>query len=134
MWRRKKVFNCLYSKDRSPVSKQELEWLIYEHEFVLIGITESWLGDLHDWNVEITGCNLFRNDEAGRKSGKWHFMSEKALPLSKCWQCRSDQYWRFTGEYLTGKAQSTSWDLLQVTVSQQEARCSAEYLSIMQQE
>lgn len=38
------------------------------------------------------------------------------------------------GEYLTGKVQSTIWDLLQVTIAQQEARYSAECLSIMQEE
>lgn len=76
-----KNFNCLNCKARSLFSKQELKWLIYEHEFFLVGITETRLGNLHDWNTEIIGCNLFRK-EVGRKSAKRHFMSKMAL--TKC--------------------------------------------------
>lgn len=51
-------FNCLYRKCRIQVRKQELEWLIYEHGFILTGITKICLGDLDDWNVGITLCKL----------------------------------------------------------------------------
>lgn len=76
MWRRKMPLIAHYSEARRPVSKQDLEWLIYEHECVLIGITETKQGDLHDWNVETTKYNLFRKDEAGKKNGKRHFISK----------------------------------------------------------
>lgn len=39
--RKKKIFNCFYCKARSLFSKQELEWFIYEHEFFLIGISDT---------------------------------------------------------------------------------------------
>lgn len=58
---------------------------------------------------------------------KWHYLfpsadSVEAINVEGLWV------------NLTGKVQSTSWDLLQVTILQGEARCSAEYLSIMQEE
>lgn len=45
----KKLFNCLYTTAWSLDNKhRELELLIYEHKFDLVGITETCWEDLHD--------------------------------------------------------------------------------------
>lgn len=51
----KKLFNCMYITAWSLGNKyRELEFLIYEHKFDLVGITETQCEELHDWNIKIS--------------------------------------------------------------------------------
>lgn len=51
----KTLFNCMYTTAWSLGNKhRELELLIYEHKFDLVGITETWCEGLHDWNIKIS--------------------------------------------------------------------------------
>ena len=61
---------CIYNNARSMGNKQdELELLIHEGKYDLIGITETWWDDSHDWNTAIEGYNLFKRNRSNRKGG-----------------------------------------------------------------
>lgn len=85
------IFNCLYTNDRSLSNKQaELELLIYEHKHNLVGITETWEDDSHDWNVKINIYASFRKDHSckiGRGVALFHkknaTLSLKKMMISK---------------------------------------------------
>lgn len=84
------------------------------------------MGDLHDWNTEIHlgEKKLGERVQKDTSCQKWPFLRA---------DCRNEECWKFWGEYVTDKVQSTSWNWQQVTVSQQEAPGSGEYLSIVQE-
>ena len=62
--------NCLFANARSLHSKMgEVEALVNEENYDIIGIAETWLCSSHDWAVNIPGYALFRRDRAQRKGG-----------------------------------------------------------------
>ncbi|CAJ0945177.1 unnamed protein product [Ranitomeya imitator] len=40
----------------------ELELMLLEHNYDMVGISETWLDESHDWAVNLQGYSLFRND------------------------------------------------------------------------
>ena len=49
--------------------QNELELLIPEGKYDLIGITETWWDDSHDLNIAIVGYNSFKKNRRNRKGG-----------------------------------------------------------------
>ena len=61
---------CLYTNAQSIGNKQdELELLIQQNKYDIIGITETWWDETHDWNVDIGGYKLFQRDRPSKKGG-----------------------------------------------------------------
>ncbi|XP_065411777.1 uncharacterized protein LOC135973241 [Chrysemys picta bellii] len=61
---------CLYTNARSLGNKQgELEVLAQSGNYDVIGITETWWDNSHDWSTVMDGYKLFRKDRQGRKGG-----------------------------------------------------------------
>ncbi|CAI9597995.1 unnamed protein product, partial [Staurois parvus] len=61
---------CLFTIARSLPSKiGELEALVHEEKYGLIGIAESWLHPSHDWAINIPGYVLFWRNRVNRKGG-----------------------------------------------------------------
>ena len=64
------TFKCLFTNARSLPSKTgELEALVHEESYDVIGIAETWLQSSHDWAINIPGYALFRKDRVKRKGG-----------------------------------------------------------------
>ena len=49
--------------------QEELELLMQQSKYGLVGITETWWDKSHDWNVSIAGYNLFRRNRQNQKGG-----------------------------------------------------------------
>ena len=49
--------------------QEELEILIQEGNYDLIGITETWWDDSHDWNIAIEGYKLTKKNTENKKGG-----------------------------------------------------------------
>ncbi|CAM4664489.1 unnamed protein product [Lepidochelys kempii] len=47
----------------------ELEVLVMSRNYDVIGITEAWWDNSHDWSTVMDGYKLFRKDRQGRKGG-----------------------------------------------------------------
>ncbi|CAM4499672.1 unnamed protein product [Lepidochelys kempii] len=61
---------CLYTNAQSLGNKQgELEVLVMSKNYDVIGITETWWDNSHDWSTVMDGYKLFRKDRQGRKGG-----------------------------------------------------------------
>ncbi|CAM4502766.1 unnamed protein product [Lepidochelys kempii] len=61
---------CLYTNAQSLGNKQgELEVLVMSRNYDMIGITETWWDNSHDWSTVLDGYKLFRKDRQGRKGG-----------------------------------------------------------------
>ncbi|CAM5172065.1 unnamed protein product [Eretmochelys imbricata] len=61
---------CLYTNAQSLGNKQgELEVLVMSRNYDVIGITETWWDNSHDWSAVMDGYKLFRKDRQGRKGG-----------------------------------------------------------------
>ncbi|CAM5085999.1 unnamed protein product [Natator depressus] len=61
---------CLYTNAQSLGNKQgELEVLVMSRNYDVIGITETWWDNSHDWSTVMDGYKLFRKDRQGRKGG-----------------------------------------------------------------
>ena len=61
---------CLYTNAQSMGNKQEeLELLIHQNKYDIIGITETWWDETYDWNVVIGGYNLFQRNRPSKKGG-----------------------------------------------------------------
>ncbi|CAM4495102.1 unnamed protein product [Caretta caretta] len=61
---------CLYRNAQSLGNKQgELEVLVMSRNYDVIGITETWWDNSHDWSTVMDGYKLFRKDRQGRKGG-----------------------------------------------------------------
>ena len=50
--------------------QEELEVLIKERDYDLIGITETWWDNSHNWNNRIEGYDLFKRDRQIKKGGR----------------------------------------------------------------
>ncbi|CAM5165610.1 unnamed protein product, partial [Eretmochelys imbricata] len=62
--------SCLYTNARSLGKNQgELEVLAQSRNYDVIGITETWWDNSHDWSTVMDGYKLFRKDRQGRKDG-----------------------------------------------------------------
>ena len=58
---------CLYTSTRSMRNKQdEPEALGSSQSYNIIGISETWWNESHDWSAGMEGCRLFRRDRQGR--------------------------------------------------------------------
>uniref|UniRef100_K7F1Q8 Reverse transcriptase domain-containing protein n=1 Tax=Pelodiscus sinensis TaxID=13735 RepID=K7F1Q8_PELSI len=78
---------CLYTNARSLGNKQEeLEALAQAKKYDLIGITETWWDDSHDWSAVMEGYRLFRKNRQGRKGGG------VALYVREHYDCSELQY------------------------------------------
>ncbi|CAM5095768.1 unnamed protein product [Natator depressus] len=65
-----RYLKCLYTNARSLGNKQgELEVLAQSKNYDVIGITETWWDNSHDWSTVVGGYKLFRKDRQGRKGG-----------------------------------------------------------------
>uniref|UniRef100_A0A670J7Z7 Reverse transcriptase domain-containing protein n=1 Tax=Podarcis muralis TaxID=64176 RepID=A0A670J7Z7_PODMU len=61
---------CLYTNAQSMGNKQdELELLVQQTKYDIIGITETWWDKSHDWNVIMEGYNLFQRNRPDKKGG-----------------------------------------------------------------
>ncbi|XP_065438446.1 uncharacterized protein LOC135981058 [Chrysemys picta bellii] len=49
--------------------QEELEVLINKYNYDIVGITETWWDNTHDWNVGVDGYSLLRKDRQGKKGG-----------------------------------------------------------------
>ncbi|CAJ0965034.1 unnamed protein product [Ranitomeya imitator] len=47
----------------------ELELMLLEHNYDMVGITETWLDESHDWAINLQGYSLFRNDRTDKRGG-----------------------------------------------------------------
>lgn len=47
--------------------QKELEVLMHDHDYDLIGITKAWWAQPHDWNINMEGCSLFWEGRQGIK-------------------------------------------------------------------
>lgn len=45
--------------------QKELEVLMHDQDYDLIGITKAWWAKPHDWNINTRGCRLFWKDGQG---------------------------------------------------------------------
>ncbi|CAJ0940904.1 unnamed protein product [Ranitomeya imitator] len=68
---------------RSLANKMDtLELMVLEHNYDMVGISETWLDESHDWAVNLQGYSLFRNDRTdkrGRESPKIMEATENIL-------------------------------------------------------
>ncbi|KAK4806215.1 hypothetical protein QYF61_001138 [Mycteria americana] len=61
---------CLYTNACSMRNKQdELEALVSSQSYDVIGISEIWWNESHDWSAGMEGYRLFRRDRQGRRGG-----------------------------------------------------------------
>uniref|UniRef100_A0A670IXP3 Reverse transcriptase domain-containing protein n=1 Tax=Podarcis muralis TaxID=64176 RepID=A0A670IXP3_PODMU len=61
---------CLYTNAQSMGNKQdELELLVQQTKYDIIGITETWWDKSHDCNVIMEGYNLFQRNRPDKKGG-----------------------------------------------------------------
>ncbi|CAJ0960820.1 unnamed protein product [Ranitomeya imitator] len=61
---------CMYTNARSLANKMdELELMLLEHNYDMVGISETWLDESHDWAVNLQGYSLFRNDRTDKRGG-----------------------------------------------------------------
>ena len=61
---------CWYTSTCSMRNKQdELEALVSSRSYNIIGISETWWNESHDWSAGMEGCRLFRRDRQGRQGG-----------------------------------------------------------------
>ena len=61
---------CLYTNAQSMGNKQEeLELLVQQSRYDLMGITETWWDESHDWNVSILGYNLYKRNRPNKRGG-----------------------------------------------------------------
>ena len=61
---------CIYTNARSLANKwEELELHAQSESYDVIGITETWWENLHDWKTTMDGYKLFRKDRKGRRGG-----------------------------------------------------------------
>ncbi|KAK4816487.1 hypothetical protein QYF61_017239 [Mycteria americana] len=61
---------CLYTNAHSIRNKQdELEALVSSQSYNIIGISETWWNESHDWSAGTEGYRLFRRDRQGRRGG-----------------------------------------------------------------
>ena len=59
---------CLYANTCSMRNKQdELEELVSSQSYDVIGISETWWNESHDWSAGMEGYRLFRRDRQGRR-------------------------------------------------------------------
>ena len=73
-----------YTNAQSMGDKQnELELLIHEGKYDLIGITETWWDDSHDWNIAIVGYNSFKKNRRNRKGGGVALYVKNAHPCTE---------------------------------------------------
>ena len=58
---------CLYTSTCSMRNKQdELEALVSSQSYNIIGISETWWNDCHNWSAGMEGYRLLRRDGQGR--------------------------------------------------------------------
>ena len=61
---------CIYTNARSMGNKQEeLEVIVWQANYDLAAITETWWDHSQDWSTVMDGYKLFRRDRQGRKGG-----------------------------------------------------------------
>ncbi|KAK4827614.1 LOW QUALITY PROTEIN: hypothetical protein QYF61_019539 [Mycteria americana] len=61
---------CLYTNACSMGNKQEeLEAIVYQENYDMVAITETWWGDSHNWSAAMDGYKFFRRDRRGRRGG-----------------------------------------------------------------
>ncbi|KAK4807079.1 hypothetical protein QYF61_018420 [Mycteria americana] len=61
---------CLYTNEHSMRNKQdELEALVSSQSHDIIGISETWWNESHDWSAGMEDYRLFRRDRQGRRGG-----------------------------------------------------------------
>ena len=59
---------CLYTNAHSMRNKQdELEALVSSQNYDIIGISETWWKESHNWSAGMEGYRLFRRDRQGRR-------------------------------------------------------------------
>ena len=49
--------------------QDELEVLVSSQSYDIIGISETWWHESHDWSAGMEGSRLFRRDRQGRQGG-----------------------------------------------------------------
>ncbi|GAB0210376.1 hypothetical protein GRJ2_003503400 [Grus japonensis] len=61
---------CMYTNAHSLGNKQEeLELHVQSENYHIIGITETWWDNSHDWRIMMDGYRLFRKDRQRRRGG-----------------------------------------------------------------
>lgn len=61
---------CFYTNAHSMGNKkEELEILTQENKYDVIGITETWWDETHEWNTKLRGYNLFLRNRLNKKGG-----------------------------------------------------------------
>ena len=61
---------CIYTNACSIGNKQEeVEAIVWQANYDLIAITETWWDHSHDWSAVMDSYKLFRRDRQGRKGG-----------------------------------------------------------------
>ncbi|KAK4830603.1 hypothetical protein QYF61_012029 [Mycteria americana] len=61
---------CLYTNARSMGNKkEELEAIVYQENYDMVAITETWWDDSHNWSAAMDGYKLFRRHRRGRRGG-----------------------------------------------------------------
>lgn len=72
---------------------RELELLIYEYNFDLVGITETSCEELHDWNIKISWYNFLNMDRVDRVNKEWQpiLQEKKKRKKSFYWLVPSNQ-------------------------------------------
>jgi len=62
--------NCMYTDAHSLGNKQEeLELRAQSESYDIIGITETWWDNSHDWRILMDSYRLFCKDKQGRRGG-----------------------------------------------------------------
>ncbi|XP_063797776.1 mucin-2-like [Pseudophryne corroboree] len=68
--RRNTYLNYIYVNARSLTAKKgELEILATSIQYDIIGITETWWDESHDWSIYMEGYKLFRRDRSNKRGG-----------------------------------------------------------------
>ncbi|KAK4827172.1 hypothetical protein QYF61_015134 [Mycteria americana] len=61
---------CLYTNAHSMRNKQDkLEALVSSQSYEIIGMSETWWNESHDWSAGMEGYRLFRRDRQGKQGG-----------------------------------------------------------------
>ncbi|CAM4500218.1 unnamed protein product [Lepidochelys kempii] len=95
---------CLYTNAQSLGNKQgELEVLVMSRNYDVIGITETWWDNSHDWSTVMDGYELFRKDRQGRKGGGVALYVREWYDCSELWYETAEK-----PEYLWIKFRSVS--------------------------
>ena len=72
----------MYTNAHSMGNKQEeLEAVMKQENYDVVGITETWWDVSHDWSEPIDGYKLFRRDRQGRRGGA------VGLYVRDCYDC-----------------------------------------------